>query len=448
MPKPNSTAGQLAMAAISLRLRSEPVIELSKIGRTSQGRDMMVHIARAANENSYLDRPPLRIMIIAGQHGDEPIARQAVTSLLANQEFAKLMRLSSNEIEFAFIDDANPDGSAANSRTNAKGIDLNRDHQMLQALETQAIHRFARRWQPDLLIDVHTFPSRRKTMIDQGITYRQDVQIDVANNLSIPSDVRAVSGHLLEELLTNLGSYGFCADHYLLFRKNGTIRHSTPDIVDARNGMALRLAIPSLLIEGRQPSRKDSENQEQRTHHAIVHALMAAFCWAMENADVLNETSKTLYRVGQEIPIRSKLAKDKTCKKTFEFSNSRTGTLEHRVLPNSYRPLVKPVLKTKLPAAYAIHKSQTDLLTALNRHGFESFDLPKVKDPKENRVLANYELDRVKLECNSAQLDEFSIFPVQQPGGTSLAAHLEPRSKYSLERSLGKICDKHLIKLP
>jgi hypothetical protein len=47
------------------------------------------------------------------------------------------------------------------------------------------------------------------------------------------------------------------SDRYTIIR-SGIVRHSNTDIVDARNGLALRFAIPVILIEGRRSSPDDS----------------------------------------------------------------------------------------------------------------------------------------------------------------------------------------------
>ena len=57
----------------------------------------------------------------------------------------------------AIIVDANPDGAVAMTRTNPCGTDLNRDHLLVSEPETLALHSFVHRWQPDLVVDVHTY---------------------------------------------------------------------------------------------------------------------------------------------------------------------------------------------------------------------------------------------------------------------------------------------------
>ena len=128
-----------------------------QIGKSRQGRPLSVDLH---GDPSH----PLRVLIVAGQHGDEPIARQAACRFSSRQAAS----LSGNlHAQIALIRDANPDGAQAGIRHNAAGHDLNRDHQRLRAVETRALHRFAHRWQPQLIIDVHTFPARRKTMLDR-----------------------------------------------------------------------------------------------------------------------------------------------------------------------------------------------------------------------------------------------------------------------------------------
>src|SRR5262245_59028923 len=94
-----------------------------------------------------------RLLVLAGQHGDERSSRRTLQALLAVPAEEIAWRLPA--IQLAIVPEANPDGCAARTRCNADGIDLNRDHQLLLSNETVAIHRFVRRWQPHVILDLH-----------------------------------------------------------------------------------------------------------------------------------------------------------------------------------------------------------------------------------------------------------------------------------------------------
>src|ERR1043166_13168 len=101
---------------------------------------------------------PLKVLILAGQHGDERPAQRTVELLLAMS--AAELRLRFPNLRLAVIPEANPDGCGVRTRCNADGIDLNRDHQLLRSSETVAIHEFVRLWKPQIVLDLHSYPSR------------------------------------------------------------------------------------------------------------------------------------------------------------------------------------------------------------------------------------------------------------------------------------------------
>src|ERR1043166_5223146 len=71
--------------------------------------------------------PPLRVLILAGQHGDEGPALQALHAILDTPAQETENRLPVTRL--AAILHSNPDGCVLRSRYNADGIDMNRDHQ-------------------------------------------------------------------------------------------------------------------------------------------------------------------------------------------------------------------------------------------------------------------------------------------------------------------------------
>ena len=168
-------------------------------------------------------RSSLKILVIAGQHGDEKYSKEAV-SMLVNH-YASKKKLS---FYAAILDNANPDGDQTNSRLNAQSIDLNRDHLLLQSKETEAIHNFVRTWNPQIVIDVHNYPSRRRHLLKKNLILNQDIFLDILTNLAI---IQTLSDKKIQELISkvkkDLASREFSCERYVIFQKSGKIRHST-----------------------------------------------------------------------------------------------------------------------------------------------------------------------------------------------------------------------------
>ena len=111
-----------------------------------------------------------RIVIVAGQHGDEPHPALSVAELAVRWSsepgFAELRRKSIVLI----IPDANPDGLSHGTRCNSSGADLNRDWDDLSQPETRGIAHLIGQWKPHLVIDEHEVePDRRPPQQLRGV---------------------------------------------------------------------------------------------------------------------------------------------------------------------------------------------------------------------------------------------------------------------------------------
>jgi protein MpaA len=105
---------------------------------------------------------PLRIYLIGGIHGDETEGRSALDYIEAPNSAATLRMLR----------DLNPDGTAANTRVNAHGFDLNRDWPALNfgpgaaggeiplsEPETSTLAHDIRAFRPDVVVVLHASAS-------------------------------------------------------------------------------------------------------------------------------------------------------------------------------------------------------------------------------------------------------------------------------------------------
>ncbi len=105
---------------------------------------------------------PTRVYLIAGIHGDEPEGQLAIDDIA--REFRPDRRIT-----LRIVADMNPDGTAADRRTNARGVDLNRNwpasnfspsttrgHRPLSEPESAAIHDDMLEFDPDLVLVFHS----------------------------------------------------------------------------------------------------------------------------------------------------------------------------------------------------------------------------------------------------------------------------------------------------
>lgn len=404
------------------------------IGRSSQGRPIRItHIGDATAQ--------LRVLVFGGQHGDEPLAREAVRQFTSNCRGST----NSTDVQLALVADANLDGAAARSRANAEGVDLNRDHQLLSSPETQALHQFVRRWRPHLIVDVHTYPPRRKHLLKAGLVHCHDVFLDVPTNPAVRLPL--TSGEMLagiESIAGHLNRENFLAARYILIRRSGRIRHSTPDVIDARNMFSLRYGIPTILLEGRQPSRRhDPPDAPARTVRALVRGLDLLVAWSV--AQQHQFVRAVDHREAPDgVPIGARYAKPgDACSLPFRDADHKTIRLVS--LDGRYTPTVQGTDEIRLPKAYAVPRSLRWTVDTLVRHGF-NWHSPRdsvtetVRRYRVTAVTASRRQDRsfgkieAGLETTRLPLDDYLIFPTGQTGDAALALFLEPSSKYGLAR--------------
>ena len=153
-------AAALANAGAAPSAESTKGVELPwrVIGHSVKGRPI-----RAAT----LGTGPRRVLWIGGIHGDEREGRVATRELPA----AFLATPGAKErVSLTILEDVNPDGSAANTRGNANGVDLNRNYpsknfqaerrygmKPLSQPEARALHDFLLQKQFDLVIVAHSW---------------------------------------------------------------------------------------------------------------------------------------------------------------------------------------------------------------------------------------------------------------------------------------------------
>ena len=122
MAPPRRLAGLLAAAGAAAALGAatptapaeepRPLGAVATLGRSAEGRP--IHVVRLGDRRS-----PRKVLVVGAIHGNEPAGKAVVRALRR--------RPAPRGVELWLIPDLNPDGAAAGTRQNGRGVDLNRN---------------------------------------------------------------------------------------------------------------------------------------------------------------------------------------------------------------------------------------------------------------------------------------------------------------------------------
>lgn len=183
LPGRSHWTDNVEMAAALRTLAGTGAAQLLDLGHTESGSELL-----ALRFSRGEGRPVA--LLVGQQHGNEPAGGEALLAL-AMQLANPAHPLSSvlDRLDVVMLPRANPDGSALGRRTNAAGLDINRDHLLLRTREAQAAARLVAAWRPALFVDVHEHIALGRYMPKFGGIKGHDLLIQYATTANLPSAV-------------------------------------------------------------------------------------------------------------------------------------------------------------------------------------------------------------------------------------------------------------------
>ena len=233
------------------------------VGESVQGRPLrLVRIGAPAPADLATAAEGRTVLFTCSQHGDEPAGRegclQRIRALAFTDDPRTLQHLRTTTV--LFLPAANPDGSLANRRQNAQGIDINRDHLDAVTPEGQTIDRLVRDLRPDVVADMHEFTSR--PLYDPELLYLWP------RNRNVDPAVYRLSRRLSTRYVApGAEAAGFSTGVYGILTLDG--QQVAQDAGDEderilRNAVGLRHAVGLLVETDEGANRRNPEEAEDR----------------------------------------------------------------------------------------------------------------------------------------------------------------------------------------
>ncbi len=429
--------------------------ELITAGTSQEGQPIHALLLTRANSTSLQDldqsaRPT--VMLIGQQHGDEPAGSEALLATaqsLAQGEQASVL----DKINVLIVPRANPDGAATGRRVTANGLDMNRDHLLLQTPEAQALAKLSRNYRPIAVFDSHEFTVAGRYLEKFQGVQRYDALLQPPTTANLHEFVSKASNEwYLLPMQKALTEQGQSTNWYFtttrkpddLMLSMGGVRPDT-----GRNVYGLKNT-PSLLIETRGVGIGRAHIQRRVHSHAVAIA------------SALNTTAQRARDLEQ---VRSFVARDissQACKGSFVIEAQQTSekrrvvfldpqTGEDRVQEVDWNSSVK--LRQEgtraRPCGYWLAAQSADAADKLRMLGLQvlrvaeagnlladTYQETERDSTAKNDVLGPSErkIERVKVQMQRVAIDvpEGSFYvPLNQPLANLAIAALEPDTQSS-----------------
>ena len=228
--------------------KRSPRVALQTVGSSQQGRVIRLAVLTGA-QGSNAQLPT--VLLMALQHGNEPAGGEAALALALSLATDRQDLL--DRVNVLILPRANPDAAERFGRESANGIDINRDHLLLRTPEAQAIAAVVRRYNPQVVADLHEFTVGGRWVSKFGAVMRDDALLQAATVGNLSAGVGAAQTRYLQAARNALAAAGHRVNDYHTTSadaKDLTVSMGGVNADTGRNVAGLRHAV-SVLIETR-----------------------------------------------------------------------------------------------------------------------------------------------------------------------------------------------------
>ena len=410
------------------------VMTISFIGTSQKGKQIpMIHLFKKnGNDNK------VKVWFQACLHGDEPASTEGMLFLLDKILTDTAYNYLLDRLEISIVPVANIDGSEANDRRAANGLDLNRDQTKLMAPESNFLKQAFSDFNAEVAVDFHEYQPYRKDY-QQFSTYGTagiyDVMLMYSGNLNVPQNLREYTkSRFIENTMKLLDEKGITHHDYFTSDKVLGAVQITQGSTSARSSAtsyALTNTVASLIeIRGGDLGRTSYKRRAYSTFLVAVSYLKTAFDCVDE---VKSEIKQAVVHPNPDVVVKFKVPVSKQKLEMIDIETSKKIDVEVN-LANDW--LTKPTLTRERPTAYILLPDQTILVEKLKVLGL---DVQQLKAPVnvevENYIVSDYEKEPEKYEGVYRQKVSTKTSKVTRsfPAGTFIVYMNQRKSNLALE---------------
>jgi Zinc carboxypeptidase len=420
----------------ALAAKHPQMMEVGSIGKTQQGRDQVSVIL--TNQNNKSEKK-LRVTIISGIHGNEPIASEGILFLMDRLTEDAAYTSLLDHLELQIIPDANADGREAEMRTSSNGIDLNRDLTSLNAPESRNLKNAINHFDPQVVLDFHEFNPGRSDFKNLSDCYSvgYDVMFLYTGNLNVDPSIRRM---IAEDFV--VPTQKFLTQNHREVSDYATTRWKGKEIILNMGGTASRSSATNYALQNRISILMEIRGVTEG-NKAVKRRIETSFLCATSYLRIAEKLKDQIFSVIDSANKRSIAGSRKIVVtsnapiKEMPFLLVDECKVQHKsiVFRTHYNMTQTPIIARDRPGGYVIFPCSKTVKNILTTSGVLLKEVTVAKEMnvqvyrKKGENGFHLENEKINIPEGAVIIDAF------QPMGNTVADLVEPEGDNSMYKN-------------
>lgn len=432
-----TTQAELQAWMQTLARDAAPVARIVKAGTSQKGVsiDALLFTRETDPSPAAMQRSSRATVLLVGQQrGDEGASAEALMLVAQDLARGRLQQLL-DRVNVLVLPRANPDGALTGERMTASGVELDRDHLVLQTPEAQAQARLVRDYQPVLVAYAREYDLNPLYQQKFGAVQAHDALVQYATAPNLPPFItKAAHEWVRQPLVAALGQQGLSVDWFHGTSADPTERKLTMGSTradTARNVQGLKNAV-SLMVATR-GAGTGRQYLKRRVYTQVVAMTSVLASAAQRGADLLKLRQFVEAEVSSQACQGAVVveAASTASEYTVTMLDAATGAPK-AVTVNWDSALVLGDLKSRpRPCGYWLDADQTEAVSRLRLLGVR-VEQVEAKGVVQGATYTQGTGAEVKDQAALLDLPVGSFYvPLSQPLAALVVAALEPDTAFS-----------------